>query len=128
MRIRVFAIGVMAAAAAWSAAAQPMVDQARSDFQTELGRQCPDKQLQMLSARNLSDGLDSYKEGLSSDLQTQFTQAETAACSSLDAGAECVNNADLATADQTGHIGDLAASICASFLRCRDEGDCDYAR
>ena len=119
---------MLAAAAAWSAAAQPAFQSARDDFQAELGRQCPDKQLQMLSERDLSDGIDDYKQSLSPDVRDRLLQAETTSCSSLNDGAECVNSADIATADQIGRIGDLAASICSSFLQCRDQGVCDYAR
>ena len=128
MRVIPLAVGAAIAVAAWSAAAQTAFDQGRADFQAELARQCPDKQLQMLSERDLSDGLDDFKAGLPPDIQTRLTQAETSGCSSLDAGASCVNSADIAASDQVGRIADLAGSICSSFLRCRDEGVCDYAR
>ena len=128
MRASTVAFALLVAATAWSASAQPVADQARDDFQAELSRQCPDKQLQMLSARNLSDALDDYKQTLPDDIHARFTKAEAHQCSSLQAGAGCVNNADLATADDVGRIGDLAGAICSDFLRCRGEGDCDYAR
>ena len=128
MRASTFAIALLVVTTAWSAQAQTMADQARDDFQAELSRQCPDKQLQMLSARNLSDALDDYKQSLPDDIHARFRQAEADQCSSLQAGAACVNNADLATADDVGRIGELAGSICSDFLRCRSDGDCDYAR
>lgn len=128
MRVSPIALGVIVGAVAWSAAAQTAFDQARADYQAELGRQCPDKQLQMLSERDLSDGLDDYKAGLSPDVQDRLTRAETTDCSLAGAGAACVNSADIAAADAVGRIADLAGSICSSFLRCRDQGVCDYAR
>jgi hypothetical protein len=128
MRASTFALALLAAAAAWSASAQTMADQARDDYQGELSRQCPDKQLQLLSVRNLSDALDDYKQSLPADIHARFDKAEADQCSSLSAGAACVNNADLATADDVGRIGELAGAICSDFLRCRSEGDCDYAR
>jgi hypothetical protein len=121
-------LAVLAAALAWSAQAQPVMDDARADFQAELSRQCPEKQLQMLPVRSLRDGLDDYMQGLSQDERDQMQQAERARCSTMEAGAACVNDADIATLDTTGHIADLAGSICATFLRCRDQGACDYAR
>src|SRR5579871_1583865 len=123
MRNRSLVLALLVAAAAWSASAQSMGDQARDDYQSELARQCPDKQLQMLSARALSDVLDDYKLALPDDIRARFQKAETDQCSSLDAGAACVNSADLQTADEVGRISDLAGSICAAFLRCRDQGD-----
>lgn len=128
MRASFVALGTMVAALAWSAAAQTTADSARADFQSELSRQCPDKQLQMLSERDLSDGLDDYKSGLPPDVRDRLQQAGTTDCASLADGAACVNSADIATADQVGRIADLAGSICSSFLRCRDQGACDYAR
>ena len=128
MRLGLVALGVSIAAAAWSAAAQTSTDQARADFQAELARQCPDKLLQMLSERALSDGLDDYTASLPPDISGRLTQAERASCTSLDSGAACVNSADIATADQVGRIAELAGSICSSFLHCRDQGVCDYAR
>jgi hypothetical protein len=128
LRSRQLVLAFLAAAVAWSASAQSLVDQARDDYQAELVRQCPDKQLQMLGAAQLSDGLDDYKLGLPDDIRARFQKSETDECSSLDAGAACVNNADLETADEVGRISDVAGSICAAFLRCRSDGDCDYAR
>lgn len=128
MRTSSVVLALLVAAAAWSASAQPMANQAQDDYQAELGRQCPDKQLQMLSARNLSDALDDYKQTLPDDVHARFRKAEDDQCSSLQAGAACVNNADLAMADDVGRIGELAGAICSDFLRCRSDGDCDYAR
>jgi len=128
MRASIIAFGVLAATAAWSASAQSTGEQARDDYQAELGRQCPDKQLQLLSTRNLSDALDDYKQSLGEDIRARFDQAESANCSSLDAGADCVNTVDLATADDTGRMPDLVGTVCSSFLRCREQNDCDYAR
>ncbi|HTX50830.1 MAG TPA: hypothetical protein VME40_15740 [Caulobacteraceae bacterium] len=128
MRTGTVALALLVAAAAWSASAQPMADQARDDYQAELSRQCPDKQLQMLSARNLSDALDDYKQSLPADVQARFSEAETDQCSSIEDGAACVNNVDLATAEDVGRIGELAGAVCSDFLQCRGEGDCDYAR
>ena len=128
MRIRVVVFGALATVLAWSASAQTMSAQARDDYQAELVRQCPDKQLQMLSVRSLSDGLDDYKQTLPSDVLARFTKAETDQCSSPEVGAECVVDADLMIADDAGRIGELAGAICSDFLRCRGEGDCDYAR
>jgi hypothetical protein len=39
-----------------------------------------------------------------------------------------VDLADIAAADQLGRMQELAQSLCVSFLRCRSQGDCDYAR
>jgi hypothetical protein len=128
MRASILALGVIAFAAGWSAAAQPALDAARGDYQSELSRQCPEKQLQLLSERDLSDGLDDYKQSLPTDIRDRLQQAERTQCSSLDAGAACVNGADISATDQAGRIADLAGSICSSFLRCRDQGVCDYAR
>jgi len=128
MRLGLVAFGAIIAAAAWSAAAQTSTDPARADFQAELARQCPDKQLQMLSERALSDALDDYKASLPPNISARLVQAERANCTSINDGAACVNSADIATADQVGRIAELAGSICSSFLRCRDQGVCDYAR
>ena len=128
MRLGLVAFGVIITTAAWSAAAQTSTDSARADFQAELARQCPDKQLQMLSERALSDGLDDYKASLPPDVSARLVQAERDNCTSLGDGAACVNSADIATADRVGRIAELARSICSSFLRCRDQGACDYAR
>ncbi len=118
--------------AAWSAprstVAQTEGDEAQDRFEAALANDCPQKQLQLLSARNLRDGLDSYVEGLSGDLHDRVQKAETDRCSNADAGAACVNMADIQAADESGHMDDLALSICGSFLRCTDQGVCDYAR
>jgi hypothetical protein len=120
------------ALAAWTAprAVQAQTDPevARDHFESVLSQDCPQKQLQLLSARNLRDGLDSYIEGLPQDLHDRVQKAETDRCSSIDAGAACVNMADIQAADDVGHMDDLALSICGSFLRCTDQGVCDYAR
>lgn len=115
-------------AVAGAATAQTDADQAKDQFQSELAQQCPDKQLQLLSARELRDALDDYKGGLPQELRDRMRQAEDAQCSSLDAGAECVNMADVVTASQIGEMTNLAASICTDFIRCTDQGRCDYAR
>ena len=144
MRLRPIFFALFGAALAWSAQAQTdapppdsppdaSADQANPQeslqrFQEGLERQCPDKQLQLLSARDLSDGLDQYKSGVAADLHDRLSKAEGDHCSSLDAGAACVNLADIAAADAAGHMDDLVLSICTTFLRCRDEGVCDYAR
>jgi hypothetical protein len=128
MGLRPLFIAVLLAAAAWSAEAQPAFDEAHDHYVDELDRQCPDKQLQMLGARDLRDGLDSYLSGLDPDVRDQLQKSEVDHCSSSDAGAACVNLADIAAADQIGHLPDLVASICASFLRCKGDGDCIYAR
>jgi hypothetical protein len=121
-----------ALAAAWSAPrsslAQTEADDARDHFEAALAQDCPQKQLQLLSARNLRDGLDSYVEGLPPDLHDRVQKAETDRCSTADAGAACVNMADIQAADEIGHTDDLALSICCAFLRCTDQGVCDYAR
>ena len=39
-----------------------------------------------------------------------------------------MNAADIQAADEIGRMDDLALSICGSFLRCTDQGVCDYAR
>jgi hypothetical protein len=128
MRLTTPLLAAALLAAVWPACAQTVADQARDQFQSELAQQCPQKQLQMLSVRELRDGLDDYKGGLPIDLHDRMQQAENAQCSSIDDGAECVNSADLVTASQIGEMTDLAASICTDFIRCRDQGACDYAR
>jgi len=115
-------------AAAWSAQAQTAGDEAREHFEGAIAQDCPQKQLQLLSARNLRDGLDSYVESLPPDIHDRLEKAESDRCSSADAGAACVNAADIQAADEVGRIDDLALSICGSFLRCTDQGVCDYAR
>ncbi|HEX3915721.1 MAG TPA: hypothetical protein VHW60_00165 [Caulobacteraceae bacterium] len=128
MRLGPLLIAALFAACAWSAQAQTAQEVARDQFQAQLSEQCPEKQLQMLSVRQLRDGLDDYKEGLSQDQQTKLQQAETAQCSSLDDGAACVNMADVGAASDMGQLTDLTNSICSDFLRCTDQGVCDYAR
>jgi hypothetical protein len=150
MRLRPIFIALFGAALAWSAQAQtdaPPPDtppdtsspdasadsaanpqEAQQRFQEGLNNLCPDKQLQLLSARDLSDGLDQYKSGVATELRERLTKAETDHCSSLNAGAACVNLADIAAADEAGHMDDMVLSICTTFLRCRDAGVCDYAR
>ena len=44
------------------------------------------------------------------------------------AGAACVNMADILAADRLGCVPELAGSLCVTFLRCRSQGECDYAR
>jgi len=145
MRLRPVFVALAGVALAWSAQAQidaplsePPPDDAASyessaqaaqqSFQDALNSTCPDKQLQLMSARNLSDGLDAYKGGLSPDLLARLTKSETDHCSSINDGAACVNMADIAAVDAAGHMNDLVLSICTSFLRCRDQGVCDYAQ
>ena len=128
MRLGPIIIAALFAACAWSAQAQTAQEIARDQFQGELAQQCPDKQLQLLSSRDLRDGLDDYKEGLSPDQLKRLQDAEQAQCSSLDAGAACVNLADISAAGDMGEMTNLANSICTDFLRCRDQGVCDYAR
>ena len=119
-------------AAAWSAPrsslAQTEGDEARDHFEAALANDCPQKQLQLLSARNLRDGLDGYVEGLPPDLHDRVQKAESDHCSNADAGAACVNMADIQATDEIGRMDDLGLSICGSFLRCTDQGVCDYAR
>jgi hypothetical protein len=145
MRLRPIFFALAAAAFAWSAQAQtdaPPPDSqpdasadsqadpqaAHEHFEEGLGRLCPDKQLNLLSARDLSDGLDQYKSGLPADVVAVLTKAETDHCSSIDAGASCVDLADISAAESAGRMDDLVLSICTTFLRCRDQGVCDYAR
>jgi hypothetical protein len=127
-RLAPLILAALVAAAAGSAAAQTAAEQARDQYQSELAQQCPQKQLQMLSARELRDGLDDYKGGLPIELHDRLEQAETTQCSTMESGADCVNNADLVAASQLGELTNLAASICTDFIRCRDVGVCDYAR
>jgi len=130
MRLRpiFFAAFAAVAVAAWSAQAQTASDVARDHFEAALDQNCPQKQLQLLSARDLRDGLEEYTEGLSPDEHERVAKAETDRCSTGDSGAACVNMADIQAADDVGRIDDLSLSICGFFLRCRDQGDCDYAR
>jgi hypothetical protein len=129
MRLRpIFFAAALALTAAWSAQAQTEGDEARDHFEAALSQDCPQKQLSLLSSRDLRDGLDNYMEGLPQELHDRLQKSEIDRCSSLEAGAACVNMADIVAADETGHIDDLALSICGSFLRCTNEGVCDYAR
>jgi hypothetical protein len=128
MRLRPLFFACLIAAAGWAAQAQTGADEAQSRFLDELGRQCPEKQLQLLSSRDLRDGLDDYMDGLPTDARASIQKVERDHCSSADAGAACVNLADILGADQLGRMPDLASSLCVSFLRCRSQGDCDYAR
>jgi hypothetical protein len=133
MRLTPLLFAVAAVAWSWCAEAQTEGEGdpgavALDHFQAQLQEQCPDKQLQLLSARDLRDGLDDYKDGLEPDLHDRLQQAEQTRCSTLDAGAACVNLADLVAADQMGRIDDVAHAICTTFLRCHDQGVCDYAR
>jgi hypothetical protein len=129
MRLRpIFFATLALAATAWSAQAQTQGDEAKDHFEEALSQDCPQKQLQLLSARDLRDGLDEYVEGLPTELHDRVQKAETDNCSTTDAGAACVNTADIQAADEVGRIDDLALSICGSFLRCTDQGVCDYAR
>jgi hypothetical protein len=128
MRLGPIFLAALLAAVAGSAAAQTAFDAARDQFQAELSNQCPEKQLQMLSPRDLRDGLDDYKEGLSPDQLTRMQQAEQTQCSTMDAGVACVNMSDIASAGDMGQMSNLATSLCLDFLRCRDQGVCDHAR
>ncbi len=121
---------VAAMAIAWAAQAEAQVDadQARAEYEAELARQCPAKHLELLSARDLRDGLDDYAASLPAEVRGRLQGAEQAGCSSLDAGAACVNAADLAATDGAGRIGELAGWICASFNGCTDQGACTYSR
>jgi hypothetical protein len=128
MRSKLLALAFTTLMIGWPALAQTPASQAMAEFQTELGKQCPDKQLQMLSTRDLRDGLDDFQAGLPDEARDRLQTAETNLCSNADAGAQCVNNADLVTLQQTGRIAELAGSVCESFIRCTDQGACDYAR
>lgn len=128
MRLGPIVFACIVGAVAWSAEAQTDAEQALEHFQAELVRQCPEKQLELLSARDLRDGLETYTDGLSQEMRQRLQKSEADNCSTMDAGAACVNLADITAADEDGRIEELAASICGSFLRCRDQGVCDYAR
>ncbi len=67
-------------------------------------------------------------DGLPTDVRAALQKAESDHCSSDQAGAACVNMADIMAADDLGRMPELASSLCVSFLRCRAQGDCDYAR
>jgi len=128
MRRTLLSLTLAAAALGCAALAQDMDGAGTDHYYAELSNQCPDKNLQYLSPRELRDGLDDWSGGLSPDAQSKLKQAETAQCSTASAGVGCVNRADIAAADQQGRTRDLAGAICADFLRCRSPGDCDYAR
>jgi hypothetical protein len=128
MRLGPILLAACLAALAGSARAQPAFDAARDQFEAELAEQCPQKQLEMLAPRDLRDGLDDYKAGLSQDQLARLQQAEQTQCSSMDAGVACVNMADIAAAGDMGEMTNLARSLCLDFLRCRDQGACDHAR
>jgi hypothetical protein len=128
MRLRPLFVACLIAAAGWTAQAQTSLDDAKARFTDELTRRCPDKQLQLLSARDLRDGLDDYMDALPTDARSALQASEKEHCSSSDAGAACVNMADILATDELGRMPDLAASLCVTFLRCRDQGACDYAR
>jgi hypothetical protein len=128
MRLRPLLFACVIASAAWGAQAQTGAQEASARFLDEIGRQCPDKQLQMLSSRDLRDGLDNYMDGLPTDARAALQKSETDNCSSETAGAACVNMADILAADQLGRVPELAGSLCVTFLRCRSQGECDYAR
>jgi hypothetical protein len=128
MRLRLFLFAAFALAAAGSVHAQSDGGEARDHFEAALANDCPQKQLHMLSARALRDGLDDYVERLPQAVHDRVQKSETDHCSSLDSGAACVNLADLQAADEVGRMDELALSICGAFLRCRSDGDCDYAR
>jgi hypothetical protein len=128
MRLGPLFVAALVLAAAWSVQAQTGADEAHDHFEGALAQDCPQKQLQLLSARNLRDGLDSYVEGLPPEIHDRVQKAESDSCSNADAGAACVNTADIEAADEVGRIDELALSICGAFLRCSDQGVCDYAR
>src|SRR5579872_4159010 len=108
MRLGPLFFVAVALAAAWSAQAQTGTDEARDHFESALAQDCPQKQLQLLSARNLRDGLENYVESLPPDIHDRVQKAETDQCSSADAGAACVNAADIQAADEVGRTDELA--------------------
>ena len=77
MRLRPLLFACVIASAAWGAQAQTGAEEASARFLDEIGRQCPDKQLQLLSSRDLRDGLDNYMDGLSTDTRAVLQKAET---------------------------------------------------
>jgi len=121
-------LACVAATVAWTAQAQTDSDDARTHFEAELVRQCPDKQLELLTASQLRDGLDNYMDGLPQDVRDRLQKSETDHCSSDGAGASCVNLADITAAEAEGRMEDLVGYVCGSFLRCHSQGVCDYAR
>src|SRR5271169_4008858 len=114
MRITSIILAVGVAGLAWSVSAQPTGGQA-DNFLAELDRQCPQRELQFLSPGSLRDGLDDYVSSLSTDAQDAMRRAESAQCSSSEAGVTCVNLADIGVADQLNLTSPLATSICSSF-------------
>src|SRR3954470_9705411 len=94
MRVGSMILAAGVAAAALSVSAQPVGD-ATAPYAAELAQQCPQRQLQMLSAADLRNGLDNFVAGLAFDQQDRLQAAERAQCSSMDAGAACVNLADI---------------------------------
>ena len=128
MRIGSICLAGGLAAFAWSVSAQTLGDDTAGPYLAELGRQCPQRQLQLLSPANLRDGLDNFIAGLPPNAQDSFVAADKAQCSSQTGGAACVNLADISAAETQGLTENLARSICGDFLRCRAQGDCDTAR
>jgi hypothetical protein len=128
MRLRPLFFACLVACAAWSAQAQTGAEEVQQRYLDEIARQCPEKNLQLLSPRDLRDGLDDYMASLPADARAVLQKSETDRCSSEQAGVGCVDLADIAAADQLGRMQELAQSLCVSFLRCRSQGDCDYAR
>jgi hypothetical protein len=121
-------VAALASALALSAQGRTSGEQARADFEGELARQCPEKQLQLLSTRDLRDGLEDYMESLPAQIRERLQTAETDQCASADAAAACVNAADIGAVDDVGRIAELGGWICSSFNRCSEQGVCDYAR
>jgi hypothetical protein len=118
----------LASALALSAEGQTASEQARADFEGELARQCPEKRLQLLSTRDLRDGLEDYMESLPVQIRDRLQKAEADQCAAADVGAACVNAADIGAVDDVGRIAELGGWICSSFNRCSEQGVCDYAR
>jgi hypothetical protein len=128
MRVGSIILAIAAAAFAWSVSAQPADDPGTDHYFAELDRQCQASQLQLLSSAQLHDGLDDFVSNLPQESQDRIRKAEIANCSSSDAGVGCVDDADIGVVDQLGLTERLASSICAAFLRCRSQGDCDSTR
>ena len=126
MRLRPLFFATLLAFAAWSAHAQdqapPDADAARDRFEAGLADNCPQKQLQLLSARNLRDGLDSYVESLPPDLHDLCKRPRPTAARTPTPARPASNMADILAADQTGHMrrpGNLSAAAhsCAAPTR-----------
>ena len=128
MRFGSMILALAGAAVAWSVAAQPAEGPTTDHYYAELDRQCPDSQLQLLSPGQLRDGVDDFMSSLPQDAQTRMRQAELARCSSAGEGVACVNDADIGVIDELGETDQFAGSICATFLRCRAQGDCESLR